>query len=119
MDYAIRIEVKDNPDRNHFWDALRPLEEGARTEQEETIDLRLVDEYFDSIRNYEDAAIITWELHHWRRLPAGAVLIVLCGETGCVNPIHMRIEEPKYLSNACCGDEKSVLRNSDGEELGN
>jgi len=116
VDYAIRIEVKDNPERDRLWDALRPLEEGAGTEREQTIDLRLVDEYFDSIRNYEDAAIIAWELHHWQRLPAGASLIVLCGETGCVNPSHIRIEVPKKV---CCSDEKSVLSNGDGEELGN
>jgi hypothetical protein len=29
VDYAIRIEVKDNPDRNRFWEALKRLEEGT------------------------------------------------------------------------------------------
>ena len=119
MDYAIRIEVKDNPDRNSFWDALRPLEEGAGTEREQTIDLRLVDEYFDSIRNYEDAAIITWELHHWRRLPAGASLIVSCGESRCVNPGHMRIEVPHLLCKVCCEEEQLTHSDEHGEERGN
>jgi hypothetical protein len=112
------LKVKDDPERDRFWDALRPLEEDAGTEREQTIDLRLVGEYFDSIRNYEDAAIISWELHHWQRLPVGASLVVFCGNPNCVNPSHMRMEVPKYISKVCSGDEKSVLSNGEGEKFG-
>jgi hypothetical protein len=119
MNYVTRIEVKDNPERNRFWSTLRPLEEHAETEREQTIDLRLVDRYFESIHNYEDAAIISWELHHWRRLPAGAALILLCGEPGCVNPGHMRIEVPKVLCKVCCEEEELIHSDEHGEERRN
>jgi hypothetical protein len=119
VDYAIRIEVKDNPDRNRFWDAQKRLEEGTGTEREQRSDRRIVDSYFDRIRTYEDAAVISWELHHWRRLPAGAALIVLCGGLSCVRPDHMRVEVPQRLCKVCC-DEKDLIHNDGhGEERGN
>jgi hypothetical protein len=35
VDYTIRIEVKDNRDRNRFWNAQKRLEEGTGTEREQ------------------------------------------------------------------------------------
>jgi hypothetical protein len=119
MNYATRIEVKDNPDRNRFWEAFKRLEEGSGTEREQRNDRRFVDRYFDRIRKYEDAAVLSWELHHWRRLPAGASLIVSCGGPSCVNPGHMRIEVPNHLCKVCCEEEGVVHSNNLGEEVGN
>ena len=119
MNYATRIEVKDNPERNRFWEAFKRLEEGSGTEREQRNDRRFVDRYFDSIRDYEDAAIITWELHHWRRLPAGASLIVSCGGPPCVNPGHMRVEVPQLLGKVCCEEEELVHSDERGDERGN
>jgi hypothetical protein len=115
MDYSIGIEAKDNPDRNRFWETVKRFEQGTDTGLERRNLQRLADKYFDSITNYEDAAIITWELHYWRRLPVGASLIVFCGGPNCVNPDHMRMEVPKHLCKVCCEDSPQQR----GEELGN
>ena len=119
MNYATRIEVKNSPERDRLWDALRRLEERNGTDREQRKDLRFVDEYFDSICNYEDAAIITRELHHWRRLPAGASLMLMCGEPSCVRPSHMRVEVPKPLCRVCCEEEGLVHGADHGDERGN
>jgi hypothetical protein len=119
VDYAIRIEVKDDSERNRFWEALKRLEEGTGTRLEQKNDRRFVDRYFERIRKYEDAAILSWELHHWRRLPAGASLIVSCGESRCVNPGHMRIEVPQLLCKVCCEKEELIHSDDYGEERGN
>jgi hypothetical protein len=119
VDYAIRIEVKDNTDRNRFWEALKRLEEGTGATREQKHDRRFVDRYFDRIRKYEDAAILSWELHHWRHLPAGASLIVSCGEPRCVNRGHMCIEVPQLLCRVCCEEEELIHSEEYGEERGN
>jgi hypothetical protein len=119
VDYAIRIEVKDNSDRNHFWEALQRLKDGTGTKREQKYDRRFVDRYFDRIGKYEDAAILSWELHHWRRLPAGASLIASCGSAPCVNPSHMRIEVPQLICKVCCEEEGLIHSDEHGEERGN
>jgi hypothetical protein len=119
MNYVTRIEVKDNLERNRFWEAFKRLEEGTGTQREQRLDRRFVDRYLDSVSDYEDAAIITWELHYWRRLPAGASLIVSCGESRCVNPGHMRTEVPRLVCKACCEEQELIHGDEHGEERGN
>jgi hypothetical protein len=119
MNYVTRIEVKDNLERNRFWEAFKRLEEGTGTKREQKHDRRFVDRYFERIRKYEDAAILSWELHNWRRLPAGASLIVSCGGPPCVNPGHMRIEVPQLLCKVCCEEEQLLHSDERGAERRN
>lgn len=119
MNYAIRIEIRDNPERDRFWDAVKRFEEKARTDREKRQFDRFVGKYLDRIRNYEDAAIISWEIHYWRRLPVGASLIVLCGGPNCVRPSHMRVEVPKPLCRVCCEEDGLISGDQYSEERGN
>jgi hypothetical protein len=103
MGYPIRIEVKDDPVRDRLWDARKRFLDGNGSRKEQREALRLANKYIGRME-YEDLALLSWELENGRRLPVGAWLIVFCGER-CLILEHMGIEVPRSLCKVCCAED--------------